>query len=177
MSNGRLTPVSGIVLGLVKRDGPCTPYDIKAAVERSVGAMWPFPHSQIYSEAARLAREGLLSEEIEEKGRRRKIYRITQSGSSALRRWLSEPDDHPAQVRSLGILKLFFGAFASTEDILRLAQLQEKAHKERLATARGIEARIQGREDLRFQLLVLRAGIRFDEAQARLWSDLKDGSR
>src|ERR687889_676507 len=80
MSRADLTPVSYVVLGLVARDGPSTPYALKAAVGRGVAHFWPFPHSQIYSETERLARLGLLAEEREQTGRRRRSYRITADG-------------------------------------------------------------------------------------------------
>jgi len=48
--------------------GPSTPYDLKRFVQLSVGNFWPFPHTQLYAEPARLAEAGLL----EETGRRRR---------------------------------------------------------------------------------------------------------
>jgi DNA-binding PadR family transcriptional regulator len=80
------TPVSYVVLGLVARDGPSTPYALKTAVGRGVAHFWPFPHSQIYAETERLARMGLLAEEREHTGRRRRSYRITGDGRAELHR-------------------------------------------------------------------------------------------
>ena len=108
MSRPDLTPVSYVVLGLVARDGPSTPYALKTAVGRGVAHFWPFPHSQIYAETERLAGLGLLAEEREHTGRRRRSYRITGEGRAALAAWLAEPTDEPPQIRSLGLLKLFF---------------------------------------------------------------------
>ena len=54
--------MSYVVLGLVARDGPSTPYALKAAVARGVAHFWPFRHSQIHAETERLARLGLLAE-------------------------------------------------------------------------------------------------------------------
>ncbi|HEV2896201.1 MAG TPA: PadR family transcriptional regulator, partial [Actinomycetota bacterium] len=102
----------GRQLGQVARDGPSTPYAIKTAVGRGVAHFWPFPHSQIYSETERLARLGLLAEEREQTGRRRRSYRITADGRAALAGWLAEPADEPPQFRSLGLLKLFFSQHA-----------------------------------------------------------------
>ena len=50
MSRADITPVSYVVLGLVARDGPSTPYALKAAVGRGIAHFWQFPHSQIYAE-------------------------------------------------------------------------------------------------------------------------------
>src|ERR671911_176291 len=120
MSRPDLTPVSYVVLGLVARDGPSTPYAIKTAVGRGVAHFWPFPHSQIYSETERLARLGLLAEEREQTGRRRRSYRITADGRAALVGWLAEPADEPPQFRSLGLLKLFFSQHTGPEHVAEL---------------------------------------------------------
>src|SRR5512133_344349 len=93
MSRPDLTPVSYVVLGLVARDGPSTPYALKTAVGRGIAHFWQFPHSQIYAETERLARLGLLAEEREQTGRRRRSYRITAAGRAALAAWLAEPTD------------------------------------------------------------------------------------
>jgi DNA-binding PadR family transcriptional regulator len=69
--------VSYVVLGLIARDGPSTPYALKAAVGRGIGHFWQFPHSQIYAET----------------GRRWRSYRITAEGRAALSAWLAEPGD------------------------------------------------------------------------------------
>jgi PadR family transcriptional regulator, regulatory protein AphA len=116
--------VSYVVLGLVARDGPSTPYAIKAAVGRGIAHFWQFPHSQIYAETERLARVGLLAEEREQTGRRRRSYRITAGGRAVLAAWLAEPTDEALQVRSLGLLKLFFSQNAEPEDVAELARVQ-----------------------------------------------------
>ncbi len=74
-----LNPVSYVVLGFAARESPVTSYDLKQMVASSVGYFWPFPHSQLYAEPARLASAGLLDEEVEDHGRRRRLYRITPS--------------------------------------------------------------------------------------------------
>ena len=72
-------------------DGPATPYDLKQLAQVSTAKFWSVPHTQLYTECARLAREGLLSEQREQTGRRRRIYRLTDAGSQALEQWRSEP--------------------------------------------------------------------------------------
>jgi PadR family transcriptional regulator, regulatory protein AphA len=58
----RLGPVSYLVLGIIAMRGPTTPYDLKRFVQLSIGHFWPFPHTQLYAEPARLAEAGLLEE-------------------------------------------------------------------------------------------------------------------
>ena len=73
----RAGPVSYLVLGIVALRGPSTSYDLKRFVQLTIGNFWPFPHTQLYAEPARLAEAGLLEETREETGRRRRYYSIT----------------------------------------------------------------------------------------------------
>jgi PadR family transcriptional regulator, regulatory protein AphA len=154
MSRPDLTPVSYVVLGLVARDGPSTPYALKAAVGRGIAHFWQFPHSQIYAETNRLARLGLLAEEREQTGRRRRSYRITAEGRAALAGWLAEPTDEPLQVRSLGLLKLYFAQHAGPEDVAELARVQAELHRGWVEVTDGIVERLKARGDRPGQLAV-----------------------
>src|ERR1035437_407046 len=87
MSHPRLTETSYIVLGLLEHLQPATPYDIKQLAQLSTFNFWTVPHTQIYTECARLADVGLLAEEREETGRRRRIFRLTEEGAAALEDW------------------------------------------------------------------------------------------
>ena len=82
----RLTDTSYVVLGLVELCQPATPYDLKQFAKVSVFNFWSVPHTQVYSECARLAEAGLLDEEREEGGRRRRVYRLTADGKQRARR-------------------------------------------------------------------------------------------
>jgi DNA-binding PadR family transcriptional regulator len=154
MSRPDLTPVSYVVLGLVARDGPSTPYALKAAVGRGIAHFWPFPHSQIYAESERLARLGLLAEEREQTGRRRRSYRITPQGRAALAAWLGEPTEEPLQFRSLGLLKLFFAQHAGPEGVAELARTEAARHRGYAELTDAISERLQSRPDLPGQLAV-----------------------
>jgi DNA-binding PadR family transcriptional regulator len=56
--------------------------------------VWPAAHPQIYGELRRLEEAGLI--EVDSEGpRRRKAYRITDDGLSAVRHWLTSVEvDH-----------------------------------------------------------------------------------
>src|SRR5689334_4259972 len=107
MSSMRLSETSYIVLGLIAELGSATPYDLKRMAQISTVNFWSVPHTQLYSESARLAEAGLLSERREQEGRRRRIYRVTERGRAALQAWLSEPTGELEQVRDPATLKLF----------------------------------------------------------------------
>jgi PadR family transcriptional regulator AphA len=165
-----LTPVSYLVLGLVAREGAATPYDLKRLVARSIGYFWSFPHSQLYAEPDRLAREGLLQEEREETGRRRRVYSLTPAGREALTEWLRQPVSDPPQLRDLGLLKLFFGELLEPDEVRELARAQEASHRARLDHYRELEAHLAGRDDLAYPFETLRMGILCEDAFVRFWS-------
>src|SRR5690349_11815802 len=104
----RLTSTSYLVLGLIGREGPSTPYELKRHVAATIGHFWSFPHALLYKEPARLVDLGLLTEEREPGGRRRRLFSITEHGWAALREWLGRPSREPTELRDAGLLQLFF---------------------------------------------------------------------
>ena len=93
MSTERLTPTSYLVLGLLAREGPSTPYDLEQHVKATLGNFWSFPHTLLYSEPPRLGALGLVTETRETEGRRRRVFAITPAGTSALGAWLDRPSE------------------------------------------------------------------------------------
>src|SRR5918992_608091 len=100
MRVARLTPVSYMVLGLIENAGAATPYQLKQFAALSVGNFWTLHHAQLYSESERLAEAGLLEEEREEGGRRRRTYRLTDAGREALDAWRATPAATLGELRS-----------------------------------------------------------------------------
>jgi hypothetical protein len=87
-------------------------------------------------------------------GRRRRSYRVTAEGRAALAAWLTEPTDEPLQVRSLGLLKLYFAQHAGLEDVAELAGAQARLHRQWVETTNGIIERLKARGDRPGQLAV-----------------------
>jgi DNA-binding PadR family transcriptional regulator len=162
----RLTEASYIVLGLLDLNEPATPYDLKQFAKVSIFRAWPVPHSQIYSECARLAEEGLLDEDREEQGRRRRFYKLTARGRTALERWRGEVTDRTYEGRSLPALKLFLGA-----DPVALAEAQLPVHRERLRELEANAAYPALPEGIR---LTTELGINQERALIRFWSRVAD---
>jgi DNA-binding PadR family transcriptional regulator len=133
MSSEQLTSTSYLVLGLVAREGPSTPYELKGHVAASLGHFWSFPHTLLYSEPARLAALGLLSERREDDGRRRRIFTITPAGLSALRAWLARPSQQPTELRDPGLLQLFFADLGPPDARAAIAAEQLAIHRAQLA--------------------------------------------
>lgn len=168
----RLSPTSYLILGLISYRGPSTPYQLKQAVNRSIGYFWPFPHTQLYEEPDRLARAGLLTEEREENGRRRRTYAITDAGRAALTAWLRQPTTDVTQLRDLATLKLFFSEFMSTAELIALAEEQVRLYEARLAEYAAIEARYADRPDLGRRMAPLDFGFRLARAAQAFWRDI-----
>src|SRR5258708_19766565 len=91
MSTARLTETSYIVLGLLERLGQATPYDLKQLAQVSTVNFWTVPHTQIYTESGRLAEAGLLVEQREGTGRRRRLYELTERGRVAFEAFRADP--------------------------------------------------------------------------------------
>jgi len=162
----RLTPSSYVVLGLIEALEPATPYDLKLAAARGVGHLWALPHTQLYSECGRLAGLGLLDEERERGGRRRRIYRLTGAGRSALADWREDTTPASWELRDAGLLKLFFGA-----DPVALAATQIDAHRERLAEYEALSEA----EMPRGMRLALKAGLGNERQYIRFWEAVAAG--
>ena len=62
---------------------------------------------------------GLLDEEREAEGRRRRVYTLTAAGREVLDDWLREPTSEQPQIRDAGLLKLFFGEVLMWVDFCR----------------------------------------------------------
>jgi PadR family transcriptional regulator, regulatory protein AphA len=169
MSSTRLTATSYIVLGLVEQLEPATPYDLKRLAQISTINFWSVPHTQLYSECARLAEQGLLSEQREQAGRRRRIYRVTEQGVRALDEWRSQPTDALEEVRDAGLLKLFFGA-----DPGKLAAAQLEAHRHQLNAYEQLHE--NSAEMPHGMRLALQAGIGHEREFIRFWSELDESA-
>ena len=163
----RLTPTSYIVLGLLDLAGEATPYELKRMVAAGVGNFWSLQHAQLYTETARLTAAGYLDEQREEKGRRRRRYRLNRRGREALRGWVATPTRELTELRDLALLKLFFGA-----DPEALAAEQLSVHEAKLSEYEGLrDAAGPGRLGSG-PLLALESGIGHEREWVRFWRRL-----
>jgi DNA-binding PadR family transcriptional regulator len=155
-----------MVLGLIEAAGEATPYQLKQFAATSVGNFWSIQHAQLYTESERLAKAGLLAEEREEGGRRRRTYRLTKRGRTALDAWRATPAGELGELRNPGLLQLFFGAEKGP-----LAEAQLAAHRAKLAEYEALHAAAadwlpEG------QRLALEAGIAHEREWLRFWGEV-----
>jgi PadR family transcriptional regulator, regulatory protein AphA len=175
-SDIRLGPVSYVVLGITAVRGPSTPYDLKRFVQLSIGHFWPFPHTQLYAEPARLAEAGLLDETREESGRRRRHYAITAAGRERLDDWLAESVTSPTEIRDLALIKVFFSELTGPAEMEALAAEQAAAHRGKIAIYEAIRARYTDRPELAHRMLSLELGMRLAEAAAGFWDEVQSAA-
>lgn len=165
----RLTETSYIVLGLLELAGPATPYDLKRLAQLTTSNFWTVPHTQLYTECARLASEGLLLERQEQRGRRRRTYTVTELGRELLHNWREQPTQQLYELRDVSTLKLFFGGDPAT-----LASAQIEAHMQRLELYERIRRTLS--DAPRGQVLALECGIGHEREFIRFWTQvLEDG--
>lgn len=174
-SSPQLTPTSYLVLGLIAREGPSTPYDLKRHVTATIGNFWSFPHALLYKEPPRLAELGLLTEERESGGRRRRLFTITNAGRQALRAWLARPSRQPTELRDLGLLQLFF-ADLEPATTLNIAQEQLALHRAQLAlyeagrTGASPGPRSTSPSVEHWRGVTLRMGLLYERAAVEFWA-------
>jgi DNA-binding PadR family transcriptional regulator len=164
VSTPRLTETSYAVLALVGLLEPATPYQLERVAQVSILHFWSIPHTQLYTECSRLAEAGLLDEQREETGRRRRVYRLTEEGARVLAGWRQDPDADLHELRDAGLLKLFCGA-----DPAALADGQLAWHQRRLRTYEAMADKDGMTEGMR---LALEAGIAHEREYVRFWSQL-----
>jgi DNA-binding PadR family transcriptional regulator len=165
----KLNATSYVVLGMLCH-GPATSYDLKQRIAYTIGNFWAFAHSQIYDEPVRLVADGLITETVEESGRRKRTYAITPAGREALAGWLAAPTHEQTEVRDLGLLKLFFATFGERSDLLRLAHDRHESHKARADSYDEQHERIVDIADP-WQVKTLELGVRYERTVERFWAD------
>ncbi len=172
-----LTPTSFLVLGLLAREGPSTPYELKGHVAATIGHFWSFPHALLYKEPARLVGFGLLTEQRELDGRRRRLFTITDAGRQALREWLDHPATQPTELRDLALLQLFFADLEPTSARLAIAREQVSLHRAQLAgyeagerkAGRGAAGSPGSRTIEQWLGLTLHMGLLYERAAIEFW--------
>jgi DNA-binding PadR family transcriptional regulator len=92
MAKDRLSDLEHTVLGIVWRDGPCTPYAVRSQFQRSPSSHWSGSAGSIYPVVERLQRRKLLRSSAQSQGKRAsRAYTVTEEGRRTLVTWLRPP--------------------------------------------------------------------------------------
>ena len=152
------------MLGMLAK-GARTGYDIKRIVDHSTRFFWAASYGQIYPELKRLAEAGLVEASSASGGRQRRAYELTDSGRTALREWLTSPDQ-THELRDEGLLKLFFASELTPPEAREVLEVKRRGHEETVARLREIEP-LAASAASPYPLMVLTFGIALHEFSAR----------
>jgi DNA-binding PadR family transcriptional regulator len=160
----RPSQTSYVILGFLSTQPSLSGYDIRKAVQESVGHFWSESYGQIYPALKQLAAQGLIvpSGPASTSKRKRQEYSLTEAGRASLQRWLALPFQHDPP-RNEFLLKLFFGREAAPGVVAgHIHQIQESS-RHLLATLAEIEAFVENHPSQNphepYQMLTLKAGI------------------
>jgi PadR family transcriptional regulator AphA len=137
-----LTTTEAAVLGLLSH-GPRSGYDLRKAVESSVGYFWAPAKSQIYAVLPRLVESGYASvrKVAQEQRPDKSVYRLTRAGRAALKEWIEETPVPPDPGRNPLLIKLFFGDVVAPEVLIGHIRQRRQEAEELRSILEEIEAR------------------------------------
>ncbi len=153
--------------------GPLTGYELKKFFDTSVAHFWNAELSQIYPALKAMETEGLVEMrvDVQEDRPNRKVYSITEDGRRELRKWLAQPAE-PEQVREPLLIKVFFGASLSKQELIAVIQDQiDQRERARVLLERaaslipGFAHAIGLERDALFWALTVEAGIKICQAE------------
>jgi PadR family transcriptional regulator AphA len=163
-----LTTTEVAVLGLLTRR-PMSGYDLKKAIEGSVGYFWGPAKSQIYAVLPRLVAAGFAtSRRIAQSSRPDKqLYRITAAGRRALKEWIEETPTPSDPDRNPLLLKLFFGDLSSPDVLAAQVRARREAMESLKRELEEIDARAGDTARDFYSNLTRRYGHRYADAIIR----------
>jgi DNA-binding PadR family transcriptional regulator len=162
------------ILGLLAMDSPHSGYDLRKAVQNSIGYFWGESYGQIYPALKRLAADGLIKPVKQRpEGRKRQEYTITAAGRAELRKWLALPF-HNDPPRNEFLLKLFLAGQADTAVAAAHVREVQERNRRMLGVLAEIEASVPkhspANPNMRYWLLTLALGKALTEAALK-WGE------
>jgi DNA-binding PadR family transcriptional regulator len=145
------------------------------ALTRSIGWFWPIPHAQLYRYPARLAERGLLTEQVEDFGRRRRVFHLTDAGRAALSTWLADTETADLETRDPAAVKLALADLVVPEPVAELAREQARRHRSLLAVYQQRRAEFDpDAADARSRARMMAFGIAISRAYVDYWQSLTE---
>ncbi|MGB3635604.1 MAG: PadR family transcriptional regulator [Rubrobacteraceae bacterium] len=155
--------LKSVLLGFLRRED-CTGYELKAAMDHSVGFFFGASYGSIYPALKALKADGMVQvREVVQSGKpNKKIYTLTPEGEAYFREQLKE---QPASdsFRSEFLMQLFFGQHQDSDRLLALLSEHRATRKAKLELLRGIEAAVKDVADP-YEMMCLRYGVTSFEA-------------
>lgn len=109
----------------------CSGYDLKQLMDVSTSNFWHAKQSQIYTTLKKMEKDGLILSHVQsqESHPDRRVYQIVEAGQTDLREWLAQPLMMIEPRKETLLLKLFFSAQLSPQEILTELRVQRKLHQ------------------------------------------------
>ncbi len=150
------------LLGLLV-DRPASGYDLMKRFDLALARVWPAAQSQLYTELNALAADKLI--QVTATGPRgRKVYALTDSGLTELRRWLV--DSQPRRERRNDeLLRVFFLGVLDHEQAVGYLRKLEADASTNSAELTALDASITWDDDSPVDLRTTRHGIRSPTAR------------
>lgn len=120
-----LAATSWALLGVLSYEQELTGYDIRKWISWSMRFFYGSPaYSQIYTELKKLEKLGLVESRVENSGetRSRRVYRITEAGFDAVRRWADEEPVELPSIKHPAVLRVTLGHLTNPTRLRQILQ-------------------------------------------------------
>lgn len=163
------------LLGLFSLREEMSGYELKQLADRTLKFFWTAPAmSHVYSELKQLAKAGLVEETVIQTGaRRRRRYRLSASGRSALEGWLSFGEVGFPGLKHEVVLRLFLGAVSGPARPRAILEGYKRQLEGRIAELRGIRDGLGEAPHFRYAAIVADWGMRYYREELESVADAK----
>lgn len=171
-----MTDLELIVLGVIWRFGPCTPYSIREVFRKSLSAHWNCSTGSIYPIIRRLEKNRLVTGKKEPRGRRPAVmYEVSKTGLTFLKEWLSPPAPGGEQLLTLDPLRsrIRFLEVLKKKDQLAFLDSAEESLKDHVKKAEQ-DSRERKKQADRFAYMVSRGAIRSMKSQIAWLKEVRE---
>lgn len=169
-----LTTTEAAILGLLGL-GELSGYDLSRNVEIGIGMFWSPAQSGIYAVLPRIVEKGYATARTVAQERRpdKQVYRITDQGREALRRWIETGPPEPDPAYNPFLLRVYFGAETTPEVVSGHVEARKHEAEERIALLNELRPTLDvtgtGASEP-YRRFVLDWGLEYYEAVIR-WAD------
>jgi len=152
-----------------------TGYDIRKRVKTRMDSFWDINYGQIYPTLRMLEKEGKVTKKVEimENRPNRKVYSITNKGTTKLKEWLLQSAE-PESAKIETLLKVAFGEHLSKDEIIKHINEFKARNISRLENESKIEKemkeQLKKNEKYFFPLLTVLLGKNLHRASIE-WAD------
>jgi DNA-binding PadR family transcriptional regulator len=126
------------ILGLLK-ERTMHGYQLSKRLTDTLGGFWRVSYGSLYPSLKRLERDGAVEQvfDVQEVGRRKNVYRITERGEALFRELLEEAGSDASGEENRFRVRLAFFKYLAPESRIRLLERRRAFLEERLVTLRS----------------------------------------